>query len=67
MGTMCCLYVQLIDYLITKNRLPSVNSSANFLALNNNTGMYIADKQKHRMPMQMHSPKAVSRWTLDWN
>lgn len=48
-----------------KNRLPNVNSRANFLALKSNTGMYIADKLKHSIPMQMHKPKAVSRCTLD--
>lgn len=48
-----------------KNKLPSVNNRANFLALKSNTGRYIADKQKHRIPMQIHKPNAVRRCTLD--
>lgn len=54
------------NYLNTKKRLPKVNKRANFLALNSSTGIYIADKEKHKIPIHMHNPNAVKRCSLDY-
>ena len=50
-----------ITNLNIENKLPSVNSRANFLALNNRTGTYIIDKQKHNIAMKMHKQNPVIR------
>lgn len=43
-----------------------MNNKANFLALNNRTGIYIADNVKHKIPIAMQIPKAVNRWIRDY-
>lgn len=54
-------------YLNTKNKLPRVNKRANFLALKSNTGIYIMEREKHRIPIHTQMPKAVNLWNLDYN
>lgn len=45
-----------------KNKLPNVNNNENFLAFNSNTGMNIADNEKHKIPIQIHIPNPTILW-----
>lgn len=54
-------HINKFAYLITKKELPSVKSKANFLALNNNTGMYINEMEKQSIPIPTHMTNIVIR------